>query len=108
MALLSWGWDGRCDSLPSMPELPDLVLYAEHLERRLRGATLLGSRVTSPNLLRTAVHVANLQILESAMAADELEGMATTLVAAVVHGCGVSALQCTCRKDRAEPYEDQT
>src|SRR5437667_4923489 len=55
MALLSWGWDGRCDSLPSMPELPDLVLYAEHLERRLRGATLLGSRVTSPNLLRTAV-----------------------------------------------------
>src|SRR3989475_5419074 len=55
MALLSWGWDGRCDSLPSMPELPDLLLYAEHLERRLRGATLLGSRVTSPNLLRTAV-----------------------------------------------------
>jgi len=38
-----------------MPELPDLVLYMEHMERRLLGATLVGSRVTSPNLLRTAV-----------------------------------------------------
>ena len=38
-----------------MPELPDLVVYVEHLERRLRGAVLLGTRVRSPNLLRTAV-----------------------------------------------------
>src|SRR5882672_8525877 len=38
-----------------MPELPDVVLYVEHLERRLVGATLLKARVVSPNLLRTAV-----------------------------------------------------
>jgi formamidopyrimidine-DNA glycosylase len=36
-----------------MPELPDITLYAEHLERRIRGAKLLGARVVSPNLLRT-------------------------------------------------------
>jgi len=38
-----------------MPELPDVVLYVEHLERRLVGATLMKARVVSPNLLRTAV-----------------------------------------------------
>ena len=38
-----------------MPELPDIVVYVEHLERRLAGATLTGARVRSPNLLRTAV-----------------------------------------------------
>lgn len=37
-----------------MPELPDLTLYIEHLERRLIGATLEEARVVSPNLLRTA------------------------------------------------------
>src|SRR2546422_8580938 len=37
-----------------MPELPDVVLYVEHLSRRLVGATLTASRVASPNLLRTA------------------------------------------------------
>jgi formamidopyrimidine-DNA glycosylase len=36
-----------------MPELPDVVLYVEHLGRRLRGATLVRARVVSPNLLRT-------------------------------------------------------
>jgi len=38
-----------------MPELPDVVLYVEHLERRVRGATLERARVVNPNLLRTAV-----------------------------------------------------
>ena len=38
-----------------MPELPDIVVYVEHLERRLAGAVFLGARVRSPNLLRTAV-----------------------------------------------------
>jgi formamidopyrimidine-DNA glycosylase len=38
-----------------MPELPDLTVYVEHLERRLAGASLLGARVRGPNLLRTAV-----------------------------------------------------
>jgi len=38
-----------------MPELPDIVVYVEHLERRLAGATFTGARVRSPNLLRTAV-----------------------------------------------------
>jgi formamidopyrimidine-DNA glycosylase len=36
-----------------MPELPDILLYLEHLERRLAGATLLSARVADPNLLRT-------------------------------------------------------
>jgi formamidopyrimidine-DNA glycosylase len=37
-----------------MPELPDIVVYVEHLTRRLVGATLVSTRVKSPNLLRTA------------------------------------------------------
>jgi formamidopyrimidine-DNA glycosylase len=37
-----------------MPELPDIVVYVEHLERRLAGAALLGARIRSPNFLRTA------------------------------------------------------
>ena len=38
-----------------MPELPDIVVYVEHLERRLAGAGFLGARIRSPNFLRTAV-----------------------------------------------------
>jgi formamidopyrimidine-DNA glycosylase len=38
-----------------MPELPDVVVYVEHLERRLIGATFEGARIVSLNLLRTAV-----------------------------------------------------
>ncbi len=37
-----------------MPELPDIVVYVEHLERRLAGADFLGARLRSPNFLRTA------------------------------------------------------
>jgi formamidopyrimidine-DNA glycosylase len=37
-----------------MPELPDIVVYVEHLERRLAGAEFLGARIKSPNFLRTA------------------------------------------------------
>jgi formamidopyrimidine-DNA glycosylase len=37
-----------------MPELPDLVVYVEQLERRLSGAAFTGARIRSPNLLRTA------------------------------------------------------
>jgi formamidopyrimidine-DNA glycosylase len=37
-----------------MPELPDVTVYIEHLERRIVGATLEDVRVASPNLLRTA------------------------------------------------------
>src|SRR5262245_50776629 len=36
-----------------MPELPDVTLYVEHLERRIRGATLGRVEISSPNLLRT-------------------------------------------------------
>jgi len=36
-----------------MPELPDVTVYVEHLERRLVGRTLERLRVASPNLLRT-------------------------------------------------------
>jgi len=44
-----------CASIPSMPELPDIVVYVEHLDRRLSGATFLRARIRSPNLLRTAL-----------------------------------------------------
>ncbi|TMQ70555.1 MAG: formamidopyrimidine-DNA glycosylase [Candidatus Eisenbacteria bacterium] len=37
-----------------MPELPDIVVYRECLAARVVGATLERTRVTSPNLLRTA------------------------------------------------------
>jgi formamidopyrimidine-DNA glycosylase len=36
-----------------MPELPDITLYVEHLERRIAGATLVRVRVVSPSLLMT-------------------------------------------------------
>ena len=37
-----------------MPELPDVQIYIECLERRISGATLDGVRIAGPNLLRTA------------------------------------------------------
>ena len=37
-----------------MPELPDIVVYRESLAARIVGATLVRSRIASPNLLRTA------------------------------------------------------
>lgn len=36
-----------------MPELPDVVIYIEALERRIRGETLRRVRISSPFLLRT-------------------------------------------------------
>lgn len=36
-----------------MPELPDIVVYIEALERRVLGETLNGVRVASPSVLRT-------------------------------------------------------
>jgi formamidopyrimidine-DNA glycosylase len=38
-----------------MPELPDVTVYIEALERRIRGETLRGIRLASPSLLRTAL-----------------------------------------------------
>ncbi len=38
-----------------MPELPDIVVYIESLERRLVGQTLVRVLVSSPHLLRTAL-----------------------------------------------------
>ena len=38
-----------------MPELPDIVVYKEALERRISGKTLIGVRLNSPFLLRTAM-----------------------------------------------------
>jgi formamidopyrimidine-DNA glycosylase len=37
-----------------MPELPDIVVYVESLERRIAGATLKNIRLNNPFLLRTA------------------------------------------------------
>ena len=36
-----------------MPELPDLTVYLEHIDQRLKGETLTGIRLASPFLLRT-------------------------------------------------------
>ncbi len=36
-----------------MPELPDITVYVEHLERRTVGARLEAVRIAQPNLLRT-------------------------------------------------------
>ena len=36
-----------------MPELPDLTVYLEHLQRRIQGQTLQAIRLQSPFLLRT-------------------------------------------------------
>ncbi len=36
-----------------MPELPDIAVYIEALEQRVRGATLTSTRITHPFLLRT-------------------------------------------------------
>ena len=36
-----------------MPELPDITVYIEALERRLLGARLESTRITHPFLLRT-------------------------------------------------------
>lgn len=38
-----------------MPELPDIVVYLEALEKRISGSTLQRVRIASPFLLRTAV-----------------------------------------------------
>jgi formamidopyrimidine-DNA glycosylase len=38
-----------------VPELPDIVVYVESLERRIVGQTLLQVRINSPFVLRTAV-----------------------------------------------------
>ena len=37
-----------------MPEIPDLTIYVEQLERRIQGVALVRARVTGLNLLRTA------------------------------------------------------
>jgi formamidopyrimidine-DNA glycosylase len=41
-----------------MPELPDVSLYVEHLERRLRNQRLEKVRIASPSLLRTVAPAA--------------------------------------------------
>jgi formamidopyrimidine-DNA glycosylase len=38
-----------------MPELPDIVVYIEALEKRIQGQTLRRANITAPFLLRTAV-----------------------------------------------------
>jgi len=40
---------------PTMPELPDVAVYIESLEKRIRGARLENLRLLNPFLLRTAV-----------------------------------------------------
>jgi formamidopyrimidine-DNA glycosylase len=44
----------RCIELPIVPELPDIVVYIEALEKRVLGQRLEHVRIASPFLLRTA------------------------------------------------------
>ena len=43
----------RAHSICRVPELPDVTVYLEHIERRLLGKTLTGVRLASPFLLRS-------------------------------------------------------
>ncbi len=45
--------DGQLWSDPRMPELPDVVVYLEALDRHVVGETLEDVRLSSPFLLRT-------------------------------------------------------
>jgi formamidopyrimidine-DNA glycosylase len=48
------GWiPNRCDKIAGMPELPDIIVYLEALERRISGRILKGVRLGNPFLLRT-------------------------------------------------------
>jgi formamidopyrimidine-DNA glycosylase len=51
-----WMYDGQCFGLrpSSVPELPDIVVYIEALEKRILGQMLEYARIASPFLLRTA------------------------------------------------------
>jgi formamidopyrimidine-DNA glycosylase len=55
-----WRCDVRCSSktiiarLPRVPELPDIIVYIEAIEKRILGQRLDGVRIASPFLLRTA------------------------------------------------------
>lgn len=45
-----------------------------------------GALSEAGNLLRTAIHLANMQVLETAVMADAYAGMGTTIVAALIEG----------------------
>ena len=45
--------DRSLERIPRMPELPDLTVYIEHLDRRVTGQTLQDIRLASPFVLRT-------------------------------------------------------
>jgi len=50
------GYSSRVDLFPSpMPELPDITIYREALDARIRGRVLQHVRIANPFLLRTAV-----------------------------------------------------
>ena len=42
-------------TLPGMPELPDITVYVERLDAKVRGDVLKRVRVLNPFLLRTAL-----------------------------------------------------
>ena len=58
----------RSAIVPNVPELPDITVYVDQLDRRVRGATLEKVRIASPNLLRTFdppyVSVQNRRVLD--------------------------------------------
>ena len=69
--------------------LPGLRGGAEHIVPQPAGAWPFGFDASfshAGNLLRTAIHLANVQILETAIGSDEYAGMSTTIVAALIDG----------------------
>lgn len=65
------------------------AMAAPKLSTEETGAWPFGYQATlskAGNLLRTAVHIANMQILETAVTSEEYSGMGTTIVAAIMNG----------------------
>src|SRR6185369_6729703 len=51
-AIIGLDWLYRIEYPPAMPELPDVTVYIEALDARIRGARLAGVRLASPFVLR--------------------------------------------------------
>ncbi len=72
-----------------MPELPDLTVYLEHLQARVRGAVLQNIRLTSPFLLRsvspTVEEVCGREVLNVRRLAKQLVFELTDEHFAVIH-----------------------
>ena len=89
-----------------MPELPDIAIYREALERRILGAEITGLRVASPFLVRSvdppiraaAALVAGNQTLKRALTDPHLfAGVGNAYSDEILHATGLSPIAMTTR-----------